>query len=324
MSRVVFIQGWLTIILALAPFGAAAQKPLIDCSQEELVRAVPDLATIQFDSRQDSLDELLRVTGENLANMFSKFVDISAAEEINELRFDENMSGTNRRESFRYGISLLPAGGPDLFQEFRSDANKNAIIKAPSSNVFLILSDFFKLLNYLLPRYQEQSRFRYLGRWKSGGQELFVVAFAQRLEAAEPHSHIQVTSAGQTAPMQGLVWIDAATRRIVRLRLDLLGRVKGLPLETITTDISLIPVNFKAIRTVLWLPARVTVHGSFAGGDVHSVHRYSNYESPSGKAVAMTASDGKDAYELLGAGRRSDCGTPPSAAAQSGDSVRSF
>src|SRR5579863_2635572 len=50
------LRGFLEVvsltILAQAAYGAVPQKPFIECSREELVRAVPELSGIQFDSNQ--------------------------------------------------------------------------------------------------------------------------------------------------------------------------------------------------------------------------------------------------------------------------------
>ncbi len=275
------------LLLGLAAYGAAAaQKPFIECSKDELVRAVPELAGIQFDSNQDSLDGLLRATGENLAGMFAKLVDISAAEDIHEMRFEDSMAGTSRGEAFRYLVKMLPHGGQERFEELRIDVNTKAPVQPPAHIDFLVIGRFLRLLNYFLPEYQGQSRFRYIGRAHADGQDSWaaVVAFSQ------------------TAQSQGIAWIDAATKRIVRLRLDALGPIEGIPLETITTDISLVPVNFKSIDSVLWLPARVTVQARYAGGELHSVHRYSDYRLESGQSAdipAVPATGGEDAYELV-------------------------
>jgi VWFA-related protein len=302
MLRVARLTGWLAIALAPVVHGAAAQKPFIECNREELLHAVPELAGVQFDESQDRLDGLLRTAGEKLANMFAVLADVSAAEEINELRFGKDLAGTNRREGFRYEIRLLPAGAPELFEEFRIDANTKAIVQPPAANDFLVIAHFFKLLNYFLPQYQGQSRFRYVGRLNSGGQDSLVVAFAQRPDGTGLESHIEVGPDGETARMQGVAWIDASTNRIVRLRLDLLRPIEHFPLETLTTDIALTPVNFKSAERLLWLPARVTVHAYFAGGELHSVHRYSDYESGKEKGAAAAAPGSEDAYELLARG----------------------
>ena len=201
------------LVLALVAYGAAAaQKPFIDCNKDELVRAVPELAGIQFDSNQDNLDGLLRATGENLESMFAKLVDISAAEDIHEMRFEDGMAGTSRHEAFRYVVKAPAAnGGKRQFDEFRIDANTKARVQPPSHIDFLVIGRFLELLHYLLPQYQPESQFRYMGRSNADGQDSFVVVF------------------GQTAQLQGIAWIDAATKRIVRLRVDV-GPVEGSPL----------------------------------------------------------------------------------------------
>ncbi len=300
MSRAASIAGCLTVILAFAVSGAAPQKPFIECTPEELVRQVPELAHLQFDSDQANLHGLLRATGENVETMFAKLVNLSAAEDIHEMRFEESLAGNSRREVFRYTVKLLPPDVPERFIESRIDPRTGAAVKQPARIDFLVTGHFLKLLDYLLPQYREQSLFRYLGSSTSGGQTLLVVAFAQRPEGIALRGNIQLPD-GRTAPLQGLAWIDADTRRLVRLRLDLLRRIEGFSLESVTTDIDLVPVDFKAIGRIFDLPATVTVHGRYAGGEVRSVHRYSDYQVESDGSAgipAVAAPSGEDAYEL--------------------------
>lgn len=289
---------WLTIIFALPALGAAPQKPFVDCTQEELIRAVPELAGIQFDSAPDRLDPLLHTTGENLKNRFAKLVNFSAAEDIHELRFDPNFAATARHEAFRYAISLLP-GGEGMFQELRIDPSTQAPVSQPAAAEFLVLSYFYKLLDYVLPQNQNQSRFRYLGRLDSGGQHLFVIALAQKPDSTL-ESHLAIGPNGQTAKLQGLVWIDATTGEIVRLRMDLLEHVENFPFETVTTDISYTPVDFKGRR--LLLPNRVTAHATSGLWELHSVQRYSGYEAEGAKGTTATNANDEDSYELLAKG----------------------
>jgi VWFA-related protein len=287
-------------------YGAEAPpKPFVDSSKEELIRAAPELTGLQFDANQDGLSALLDATGENAARMFAKLLDLSAAEDIHEVRLEEGFAVISRREGFRYAVKLLPAGAPEPFVEFRVDAATRDRVPPPAHSDFLVLANFLKLLNYFLPQYREQSRFRYLGRVNGEGQDCFVVAFAQRPEAAGFRNHIPMDPNGQTARLQGLAWIDAATKQIVRLRLDLLAPVEGYPLQAVATNIRLAPANFKSMGILVWLPAKVTVHARYAGGELHTVHRYSDYQAEREKSAGVPATasaDSEDAYELLARG----------------------
>ncbi|MGA2597827.1 MAG: VWA domain-containing protein [Bryobacteraceae bacterium] len=292
------------ILLAFAAGAAENHKLFVECNREELAWAVPELAGMQFDFDQGNLDGLLQASGENLQSMFAKLVDISAAEDVNEMRFEEDVAGESRREAFRYGMKSFPPGGPARLEEFRVDAKTEAPVHPPATIEFLLVSHFLELLDYFLPKYREQSRFRYLGRQNAGGQDYSLVAFAQRPEGNELRSNIQVGSNGQTAHMQGLAWIDAG-KRIVRIRVDMLGPVEHFALETLAMDISMVPVNFKSIGSTFTLPARVTVDARFAGGELHSVHRYSDYLAENEKSTgiaAVTTPSGDDAYELVARG----------------------
>jgi VWFA-related protein len=301
--RVALAGGWLTMVLAFAAYGAQAlQKPFVDRTKEELVRTIPELADLEFDTNQDNLEGLLQAAGDNIEKLLAKFVDLSAAEDIHEMRFEDNMTGTSVRESFRYAVKVLQRGGAEQFDEFRVDPVTNIPVSPPAHSDFLVIGHFVKLLNYFAPQYRDQSRFRYLGRAKSDEGDCFVVAFAQHPEATELRSHIRTGPNGQTARLQGVAWIDAAAKRVVRLRLDLLEPVKGFPLETVTTDISWVPVSFPSIGSMLLLPAKVTVDARYAGGELHTVHRYSAYRAETDKTAglaAVAAAGGEDSYELL-------------------------
>ncbi|MGA2591721.1 MAG: VWA domain-containing protein [Bryobacteraceae bacterium] len=287
---------------AVAPTAAspAASKPFIECDAAELVRAVPELAGIQFDPNQDRLDELLEATGDTLSDMFARPVAVAAAEEIHEIRIEDSMTVASRRESFRYVVRLVAGGAQEHIDEVRMDANTGSTVHTAQQIDFLVLGHFLELLNDLLPQNRERLRLRYIGRWNGGGKDAAVVAFAQRAEGTST---------------QGILWIDAATNRVLRLRTDLLGRAEGFPLETLTTDVSLVTVNFKYIGGALWLPAIVTVHARYAGGELHSVHRYSDYRlygvdgesDPAQKeklagVPSITTPNPDDAYELLARG----------------------
>jgi VWFA-related protein len=231
--------------------------------------------------------------------MFAKLAGISAAEEIHEMRFEDSMAETSRRESFRYVVRPLAGGVREPFEELRTDPKTGLAVQAEVKSDFLISRHFFKLLHYLLPEYRGQSHFRYLGRWPAPGRDYFVVAFAQRPEGSNQ------VARGRAELLQGIVWIDSATHRIVRLRLDLLQRIADFPFETLTTDISLAPLKFQSGDTEFWLSARVAVHARYSGGEVHTVHRYSDYRLSGAAAEIDETTEvtrAEDPWELLDRG----------------------
>ncbi len=101
---------------------------------------------------------------------------------------------------------------------------------------------------------------------------------------------------------EGLVWVDEATKRILRFRTDVLNHPNGGKFDSFTRDVRFVPVNFSALATTLWLPASATVHARFATGELHSVHRFSDYHADEnnaiGKAAGPTGME-DDAFEVL-------------------------
>ncbi len=301
MNRFPWCRAWFTVVSSLSLLSAAPQAPklFIDSGNDELTRAVPDLSGLHFDSNQAPLDSILAETGKNLAAMFAKLGDLGANEQIHEIRFEQGMDESNRLETYRYLIKPAALDAVESFDEERVIPATGAPAPPPSPD-FLVISHFEKLLGYLLPQYRDESHFRYLGRMEINGHDTLVLAFAQRPDSKNLRSHIGL-GGGRTALLQGLAWIDAATHRIVRLRVDLPAPVEGFPLETLTTDIAVVPVQFPSGGDTPWLPARVTVHARYAGGEFHTVHRYSDYKLKEGDAGVSAApvNTADDPWEML-------------------------
>ncbi len=298
------------LIFALSAVGVAQPQPPVrafpDYSNEELLRAVPDLAGIRFASSQTELDSVLRATGENLNNMLAGFIGVSAAEDIHELRFDRGGTVAGRHERFRYVARFAAGGTGPVLNEFRVLPTGDPPAPAGASS-FLELGHFVALLSYLQPENRGQCRFRLVGSLRAGGGDEWVVAFAQ-LPGSMLRSNV-VTADG-TARLHGLVWIDAATHRVERMHVELADRIPNFPFETLATDIVFAPVSFRAVDGASWLPARVTVHARFAGGELHTVHRFSDYrvwddglDSAKNAGTPATVADtSEDAFEVLARG----------------------
>jgi VWFA-related protein len=142
---------------------------------------------------------------------------------------------------------------------------------------------YLYMLTDFMAQNQNQSRFRYLGRITEGGKRSLVVAFVT-LDGAR----------------QGLAWIDDATKRIVRLRTDILKHPEGQAFDSLIRDVRYVPVMFSSTETPLWLPARATVHVWFSAGELHSVHRFSNYLGDQDKGEAAGTVDmADDPFETL-------------------------
>src|SRR5450755_4496778 len=210
-----------SIALAACASGAAGQ-PFADSSRAELIKAAPELSALEFVPDQSALDPLVLATGQQLESMLAKFINVSIAEEVHEMRFDSaRMMWTEHRDKFRYAVRTRP------FAELRTPV--------VAKSVFLIAAGFVNMLGDLLPENQNQSRFRYLGRITEGGARSLVVAFIER-----------------DGTRQGIVWVDEATKRILRFRADVLKHPREENFDSFTRDVRFVPVNCSALGTTLW------------------------------------------------------------------------
>lgn len=266
------------ILLAACRHGNS--QSLIDGNREDLIKAAPELSALEFAPDQGPLELLLRETGQRLENTIAKFVNVSIAEEVHQMRFDAaHLMWIDRRDEFRYLVRTNPVS-----ESRTKTKSEDALLGAKSP--FVLTAGFESMLGDLLPENQSQSRFRYLGRIQEAGVRSSVIAFAER-EGAR----------------QGLVWIDDAAKRIIRVRTDVLKHPPEEKFESFTRDVRFVPVSFPALAATLWLPSRATVHIRFAAGEAHNVHRFSDYredqrEQEAGQAAPPAGME-DDAIEVL-------------------------
>jgi VWFA-related protein len=248
----------------LAPACAAQSRPdhstpMVDWSEAELRSEIKDLAGVSFGARPGRLAEILLAAGTQASDLLAAATSVTATEEVHTMRFSasgvfESDDWTRSRHAIRSGTS-----GP--------------------SNI----ADPANLLEHLLPRYQKHVRFRYLGLALPNGREEDVLAFAANPDTA--------LGAGLT-PFQALVWFDAATHHIVRLRAaPLPGARPGQP----SLDVEYRGVRFASGTNVSWLPVKAAVTTRPGGTEVCEVHRFTEFRI-SGDARESIVED-PSAYE---------------------------
>jgi len=271
--------------LAIASFALvtcawhAPGQTFVGSSRAELLTAVPELSALEFDSNQSMLDPLLRETGEQVESTLAEFVNVSMAEDVHEMRFDTaHLVWKEHRDRFRYVVAARP------FSESRRQAQGPDAAQPNAKSAFLIAGPFVEMLGDLLPQNQKQSHFRYLGRMAEGGRPSFVVAYIERDGSRE-----------------GLVWVDEATKRVLRFQMEALNHPNEGKFKRFTRDVRFAPVEFSAVATI-WLPLNATVHAQFDTGELHSIHRFSDYRvetnNATGKAAGPVGME-DDGFEVL-------------------------
>jgi VWFA-related protein len=281
-------------LLAASAHSGPAPKLLIELSDAELLHRVPALAGIRFDHDAAPVQSVLRPALESIDRTFDKFADLSAAEQIFEMRLENG--GTEARsqtEQFRYVATMEP-GSLDV-HELRLSERDEKEAKAGEGG-FIAGNRFFTLLETMLPEFEARLRVRTIGRLG----DTVVFAFAQIPEAG-------------SEPVQGLVWVDAKAGRLSRLRCEPMRGQKGAATDDLSVDITLADVRFEALHATLLLPVRAVVDASHGDVRLHAVHRFAGFQLERGDAngpeqakqnaaVYTAISRERDAWELLAEG----------------------
>ena len=249
-------------ILPVLLSAAADLRPYVENDPAELVRTLPELAGLRTGNAPERVDELLGEMAGRWATAAAREQAASLAEAIHEMSFEQGgILAASRREQARYAVSYSTTSG---WRDVRTG------LPAGEPAGFFITAGFQESLNFLLPAALRETRFRFLGRMTEDGRESLVLAYLR--PAVMPGR-------------QGLLWIDEATLRVVRVRQSLYGRIDGVPLETWTTDVRL------AASGVL---SYVTVAASMPGRELLTVHRFAGAQAAEqpleqmARAIALT------------------------------------
>lgn len=256
----------------------AGAYSVVDLSPAEILADFPELQGLEPASDQERLRRLLHKVGENVAVAYQRLTSVAADEDITAQKYgyDGRLKSTLRHH-FYYIIQVARAGLNDQMGEYRADARMARVESPGVEEGFAFCSGFASEWMLLYPENQAGSRFRYLGQQLNDGRQTDVLAFAERPGLAPMTG--AVNSQGESALLlyQGLVWVDALSARIVKLRLDLLEPCLAVGLEKQTTEIKLGEVRIPEPTTTLWLPLEVTVTAMCKGLTFRNVHHYSKY-----------------------------------------------
>ncbi len=254
-------------------------KSVVDQTAAELVRTLPDLKGIEPAASQDQLPDTLRRVGEGVRAFFSQFPNTSSLEQIHGERLQRTGKvAQSLNQAFQYLCFASPERTGLGFAEYRTE--RSGLLSGPRGleQGFMLTSGFASASLPFHPVYQPDSVFRYLGRQMVEGREAFVIAYAQRPEAARLTGAFRVNETSVTTLSQGLGWIDPANYQIIRMRTDLLSPCPKVALQRETTDIRFGKVHFKEISADLWLPLDVAVTVEWRGRILRNRHTYSEFK----------------------------------------------
>jgi hypothetical protein len=272
----------------------ADAHPYIDEPLNQLVKRVPHLKDLRPAKSQEELPVILQKTGERVDDFFSHITDLTAREEISLTRLRQELPSSHPEltgEHVRDSYLILRHGGKSQTDivEYRTDAKGDNFDQTVVKQGYIVTSGFALNCNYFSTGFQNESKFRYLGEQTLGGQNLYVVGFAQQPGKATLSIKMRVRS-GPPAQMlvQGIAWIDKSNFQIVRLRTDLLAPRWDVGLNQQTTEVTLSKVQLADTTTPLWLPSSVKVFVEFTthNGSVdeyfelsyRNEHRYMDYQ----------------------------------------------
>lgn len=269
-----------------AALGAEPDRPVptvVQLPLKQLHGLFPELAGLKFAATQTDLPIILQQVGAREDAFLRNIPDLTASEHI-VVRQQEHaeIGGPDRTVpvfSGRYTYLVLvhrESDGAHLV-EYRTDLHGKEVQPgsdgAPASiQGFALIPLFFE------PLHQSVATFRYLGRQVVDHVDMYVVAFAERLDEPQLTGKIQIGGKTISTAYQGIAWIDPIKFQIRQMRTDLLQPRPDVGLLAQTTEVHFTEVHLPRVGTPLWLPQSVAVSSLRSGQLIRIRHSYSNYQ----------------------------------------------
>jgi len=254
---------------------------VLDLSEKQLHSAFPELAGLKSVDTQAHLPTILQHVAASEDTFMRNIPDLTAREDI-VVQQQSHAGGMDRTFpvfSGKYTYLVLAHRESDggHLVEYRTDLKgkeiKPGLDYAPASTQgFALLALFFDSFHQTL------ASFRYLGRQQLDRGEMYVVAFAQRPDAAPLTGQIYIGGKLTSTAYQGIAWIDPVKFQIRQMRTDLLEPLPDVGLRAQTTEIHFMEVHLPDVATPLWLPRTVVVSSELNGHLVRNRHTYRNYQ----------------------------------------------
>jgi hypothetical protein len=260
-------------------------------SLEELCRLYrDDFNDVVYDKPPEDLGLLLQKVGAKVEEFFANMSNTIAKEHLVLQRLNaEGRTEKSLETDFSYLLTVRSDIQGNKIDEDRTDSQGQSVrligrreiqAKLQQMSNFMVTSGHATMSIYLHPDHQAGSHFRYLGRQVTAPRAL-LIAFAQKPEKRDFQSRIGYEILTPVL-LQGLVWVDARTFQIVRMKTDLLEPALVLGVLKMTTEIWLTEVSLKENSQRLSVPRLVKVTAICilpGAGSItfRSTHSYSNY-----------------------------------------------
>jgi hypothetical protein len=269
-------------------------------SPQDLIKATPELRGIRWASDQDELEGILEKVGEGVESFFKSLPDTASIERVHqELLGKDGRVTSSLDQDFQYLLLTQPDERGLGIEESRTTLRGTSAGLEGLDKGLMLTEGFAAVPLFFHPDYQKDEGFRYLGRQSLKGQDLYVVAFAQKPQAARSTERFRIRGTSAPVFVQGVAWISPLNFQIVRLHTDLLAPQSEIQLQGQTTDIRFQEVSFKGVAKTFWLPRQVSVMVDWKGRILHNEHRYSDYKlfnvetNEVRKTVVLPASPGQ-------------------------------
>jgi hypothetical protein len=221
------------------------------------------------------LDRLLDQTGRGVTQSLAQLTDVKCTELVNQTKLAKTGKLEYQEDStFDYLLMVQPAGGEVNLIESREEEKQ---AKHKKDLPLLVTNGFSTLLLIFHPSYQANFQFTLLENDLLNGRECACIRF-RHVHGTRSTAVLLLRSHEYPLDLQGVVWVDKETGRVLRIQAELESPMDDVGLRSLTSEVQYGAVPFPAIKQVYWLPISARVEVETPKQHWRNVHRFTAYQ----------------------------------------------
>jgi hypothetical protein len=188
----------------------------------------------------------------------------------------------------QYLLLLRPKWATTFAVEHRLNPSREVGARAPQTGIWLTTINSIMSMTLLLPRHRAGMEFRVLGTKDFDGRATHIIGFAQRPLVSKVQGKLKTNNFDNPYMLQGLIWLDQTTGRILRVRSDLLKPLKDAGIKSYSTDVNYEETPVGGAPGTYWLPQRISVRVESQNEVYDAQHVFSEYRLYTAESTIKT------------------------------------
>jgi hypothetical protein len=229
-------------------------------------------------AQDKSLDDLLALTGKQVASFVDQFSEVKSTEHVTQEKLKANNRPERRADSiYDYLVILTNTGGELSLDESRLAVQQAKADKNQNKPPLLVSNGFATLFLIFHPYYAASFKFSPIGDETIAGRRLTKIRF-EHIRNTRSVAALALRGRDYPLDFSGIAWIDSSTGLIARIVAGIDSGIEDLGMKSFHSEVEFAPVRFGGKDSAYWFPSQATVEVETLRQHWRNTHRFYDYK----------------------------------------------